>query len=75
MPMDELPVHLLAELPKITIAAHSYSKQAKTSFIFANDRMLHEAENLSPGLRLEHITPDSMIFSYKGYRFRRGLQP
>lgn len=71
----ELPPDLLAELPKINVAAHSYAQKSKSSFIFANDRMLHEGESLSPGLRLEHITPDGMIFTYKGYRFRRGLQP
>jgi general secretion pathway protein B len=73
--IDELPPDLLAELPKISITAHSYSKKAKTSFIFANDRMLRENETLSPELQLENITPDGMIFNYKGYRFRRGLQP
>jgi hypothetical protein len=36
--------------------------------------MLQEGEDLAPGIRLEQITPDGMIFSYKGYRFRRGVQ-
>jgi len=72
---NELPPNLLAELPKISVAAHSYSQKPKASFIFANDRMLHEGESLSPGLRLERITSDGMILDYKGYRFRRGLQP
>lgn len=72
---NELPPNLLAELPKISVAAHSYSQKPKASFIFANDRMLHEGDSLSPGLRLERITNDGMILDYKGYRFRRGLQP
>lgn len=72
---NELPPNLLAELPKISVAAHSYSQKPKASFIFANDRMLHEGENLASGLRLERITPDGMIFDYKGSRFRRSLQP
>jgi hypothetical protein len=27
-----------------------------------------------PGLELEEITPDGMIFGYKGYRFHRGVK-
>ena len=59
----------------MAVTAHSYSKKPKAGFVFVNDRMLHEEELLAPGLKLERITPDGMIFSYKGYRFRRGLQP
>ena len=29
---------------------------------------------VAPGLKLEQITPDGMIFSYKGYRFSRGVR-
>jgi hypothetical protein len=29
---------------------------------------------LMSGLQLEQITPDGMIFSYKGYRFKRGIR-
>jgi hypothetical protein len=36
--------------------------------------MLHEGEYVASGLRLEQITPDGMIFSYKGYRFSRGVR-
>jgi hypothetical protein len=35
---------------------------------------MREGGYLTPGLMLEQITPDGMIFSYKGYRFRHGLQ-
>ena len=58
----------------MTISAHAYSTKPKASFVFVNDRMLREEEALAPGLKLERITPDGMIFSYKGYRFRRGVQ-
>ncbi len=70
-----LPPNILAELPKLNVSAHGYSKKPKAGFVFINDRMLHEDDTLPPDLKLERITPDGMIFSYKGYRFRRGLQP
>lgn len=39
-----------------------------------NDRLLREGMTVAPGLTLEQITPDGMIFSYKGYRFSRRAQ-
>ena len=38
-----------------------------------NDKLLREGATLPPGLMLEQITPEGMVFAYKGYRFRRGL--
>ncbi|MFA7269724.1 MAG: general secretion pathway protein GspB [Sterolibacterium sp.] len=68
----ELPPAIQQELPKLAILAHSYSSKPKARFVYINDRMVHEEESPAPGLKLEQITPDGMIFSYKGYRFRRG---
>ena len=42
--------------------------------LLLNDQLLHEGESLSPGLVLEQITPDGMVFSFRGYRFRQGVQ-
>lgn len=71
LPLSELPPALQQEIPKLSILAHSYSSKPKARFVFINDRMVHEEEYPLPGLKLEQITPDGMIFSYKGYRFRR----
>jgi general secretion pathway protein B len=71
MTMAELPPLIQQELPKLAVLAHSYSSKSKARFVFINDRMVHEEESLAPGLKLEQITPDGMIFSYKGFRFRR----
>ena len=71
MSMAELPPTIQQELPKLAVLAHSYSSKPKARFVFINDRMVHEEEFPAAGLKLEQITPDGMIFSYKGYRFRR----
>jgi len=73
--LSDLPPALQQEIPKLAILAHSYSSKAKDRFVFINDRMWREEEYPYPGLKLEQITPDGMIFSYKGYRFRRGTNP
>lgn len=71
MPQSELPPAIQQEIPKLAILAHSYSSKPKARFVFINDRMVHEEDYPVPGLKLEQITPDGMVFSYKGYRFRR----
>ncbi|MDD5177169.1 MAG: general secretion pathway protein GspB [Sterolibacterium sp.] len=75
MPLTELPPALQQEIPKLSILAHSYSSKPKSRFVFINDQMWHEEEYPVPGLKLEQITPNGMIFSYKGYRFRRNANP
>jgi len=72
MQLSELPPAIQQEIPKLSILAHSYSSKPKARFVFINDQMMHEEDYPAPGLKLEQITPDGMVFSYKSYRFRRG---
>ena len=74
MTMSELPLAIRQELPSMQISLHLYSTRPRNSFVSINSRMLQEGEDVAPGIRLEQITPDGMVFSYKGYRFRRGVQ-
>lgn len=74
MTMGELPLAIRQELPSMQISLHLYSTRPWNSFVSINNQMLQEGAYPAPGLRLEQITPDGMIFSYKGYRFRRGVQ-
>ena len=71
---NELPPALQQELPKMVVALHAYSSKPKSRLVSINDQLLHEGESLSPGLVLEQITPDGMVFSFRGYRFRQGVQ-
>ena len=70
----ELPASIQQEIPSLQISAHAYSPIPKDRLIGINDRVLREGEHAAPGLLLEQITPDGMILSYKGYRFRRGVR-
>ncbi|WP_161626934.1 general secretion pathway protein GspB [Sulfuricella denitrificans] len=74
VPMAELPLPIQQEIPAMTIPLHAYSSKPRDRLVSINDRMLREGESLTPGLRLEQITKDGLIFSYKGYRFQRGVQ-
>ena len=74
IPVNELPLQIQQEIPAMTVQLHSYSSKPGERFVYINSSKLREGESLMPGLRLEQITPDGMIFSYKGYRFQRGIR-
>lgn len=57
----------------MAISVHAYSDNPKSRMVGINYRIFREGDYVVPGLQLEQITPDGMIFSYKGYRFRRGV--
>lgn len=73
MALSELPPAVQQELPKMAIAMHMYSGKPANRMASINDKTLREGDELSPGLKLMEITADGMIFSYKGYRFKRGI--
>ena len=74
MALSELPPSIQQEIPAMTIAAHAYSSNPRDRLVNINNRTLREGDYLQPGLGLEQIRPDGMIFSYKGYRFIRGVR-
>ena len=71
--MTELPLAIQQEIPNMSISGHAYSTVPKERIVGINDRLLQEGEYLSPGLRLEQITADGLVFSYKKYLFRHSL--
>ena len=71
--MSDLPPAIQQEIPPMSISVHAYSPRPNDRMVSINDRLLREGGTVPPGLTLNEITPDGMIFSYKGYRFRRGL--
>ena len=73
IPLAELPLTIQQELPTLTIQLHSYSSKPANSLVSINSRLMKEGESLTPELRLEQITPDGVVFSYKGYRFQHGI--
>lgn len=72
--VNELPLTIQQEMPAMTIQFHAYSSIPANRMVSINSLMMHEGESLMPGLKLEQITPEGMIFSYKGYRFQHGIR-
>ena len=73
MTVAELPVAIQQELPPLSISVHAYSAKVAERLVGINNRLLHEGDEVAPGLKLEGITPEGMVLSYKGYTFRRGV--
>jgi general secretion pathway protein B len=71
--MHELPPAILHEIPQISISGYSYSTTPEERTVGINDRLIQEGQYIADGLRLEQITPNGLIFSYKNYRFRKSV--
>ncbi len=71
--VNELPAAVRSSLPEFRISGHAYSPDAQTRVARINEKILREGQELSPGLRLEEIIPQGVVFSYQGYRFRVNL--
>jgi general secretion pathway protein B len=70
----ELPASIQQEIPKISISGLIYSGDPEGRMVGINDQLVREGEYPAPGLKLEKITQDGVIFSYKKYRFSRSAQ-
>jgi len=68
--LSELPPEIKKDLPDLKMSAHFYSTDQQARFARVNDRILHEGETLSEGLKVEGINPGGTVLNYKGYRFQ-----
>lgn len=64
------PSDPLKDMPPLLITGYVHDEQGG-NIAMINNLLIHEGEEVSPGLRLIKILDDSAIFSYKGYIFSR----
>lgn len=72
--MAELAPSIRQDLPPLTVAVHAYTEAPRERLVSIDGRMLREGDLLGADLKLEQITPDGMVFSFRGHRFRRAAQ-
>jgi general secretion pathway protein B len=65
----ELPDSIRADVPEIKFSVLVYAKQPENRFVLINGQRLTEGDNVQPGLVIEEIRRDGVIFSYRLYRF------
>jgi general secretion pathway protein B len=68
--LEELPPELRRELPKLSATGYVDSAEAGGRVVSINERSLREGDELIAGMKLELITPDYVLFRFRGYRFR-----
>jgi general secretion pathway protein B len=68
--MRDLPQNIQAELPAIVVNGYIYAKTPSDRSVLMNQKLLHEGDQVAPGLVLEKMLPKGAILSYKGYRYR-----
>jgi general secretion pathway protein B len=56
-------------LPAVRIDLHVYAASPQERFVLINMHRLHEGESLPEGVRVESITPEGAIVSYRGSKF------
>lgn len=72
--LDELPLPVRQALPAMTVSLHAWSATPTSRIVSINNQLLHEGDSPATGVTLEEITPDGMIMTFRGYRFRHGVR-
>lgn len=69
-PAAEMPVDIRKQLPALAVAGY-IRNAAADEMVIVNDKLLRAGDEIEPGLKLEKIADDGLVFSFKGYRFKR----
>ena len=69
MPIDLLPAQATAGLPELSVDLHIYADDPAKRAVFINGRRYQRGSVLVEGPKVEEITPDGAVLSYRGQRF------
>lgn len=72
--LQELPASVRQGIPNLVIAFHAYSPRPEERRVMVNNELLRQGDALAGGLQLEEITPDGVVFSYRGHRFAQAVR-
>ncbi len=70
----ELPAAIRKGLPSFSVTALLYSGSPASRMVRVNEQMMREGQELAAGVKLEEITRDGLIFSYRKFRFYVGAK-
>jgi len=69
----ELPSHIRDSIPKLSVSMLLFSKKQNERWININGAKMREGQEVSPGLKLQEITPDGAVFTFQGHRFYKAV--
>jgi hypothetical protein len=64
-----LPSEIRRNLPDLVVNVLSWSTDPERRFVMINLKVYHEGDVLKAGPRVEQITEDNVVASFRGYRF------
>ena len=67
---EGMPMSIRKQLPPLSVTGVVHNAEA-SNMVIINDRPLREGEEVAPGLTLEKILDNGVLFNFKGYRFKR----
>ena len=68
----ELAPEIRAQLPQVNVSGSTYSSNPAHRMLIANGKVVHEGEEIAPGLKLEAIGPRSAVLNHGGTRYSIG---
>jgi general secretion pathway protein B len=68
--LRDLPEHIQKEMPAMLINGYIYANRPSDRSMIINNKLMHEGEQVAPGLTLEKMLPREAVMNYRGYRYR-----
>jgi general secretion pathway protein B len=68
--LGDLPADIRAELPALRPSGYMHADDTNDRLIAINDKLVRVGDEAAPGVRVQAISATSVVFAYKGYRFR-----
>jgi general secretion pathway protein B len=68
--VQELPPNIQNEIPALAVSGFIYSSRPSERSVLINNKLLHEGDEVVPGITLEKMMPKEAVLNYKGYRYR-----
>jgi general secretion pathway protein B len=68
--LNELPDYQQQSIPVMEFAGHVYSSDASSRSVIINGQFMEEGDSLMPGLHIESITMNGVVFAYQDILFR-----
>jgi general secretion pathway protein B len=68
-PLESLPTELVAGLPELTVDLHIFTDDVAKRAVFINGRRYTQGATTAEGPRVEEITRDGAVLSFRGRRF------
>jgi general secretion pathway protein B len=68
---DGMPADVAKQMPPLAVSGFIQDDAGDNDIVIVNDKLVREGDEAAPGVKLEKILPDGVVFNYKGYRFKR----